>query len=132
MDEVALGSWERGMGGKFDLYVIHILDSKSSRNADGQPPSADSLFIDGTSPSTIDASSKLLLVGGTEAGDSGLVDTVEAVVSEGGWESAEDDAISTISPWSVVKTGVGGGVVYCCPRHQIGIPLWSLYLGSGS
>lgn len=84
IDEAALGSWERGIGGKFDRYVIHILDSKSSKNGGGQPPSAASLFIDGTSPSTIDASSKLLLVGGTDAGDSGLVDMVEAVVSEGG------------------------------------------------
>jgi hypothetical protein len=83
-DEAALGSWERGICGKFDLYVIHILDSKSSKNADGQPPSAHALFIGGTSPSTIDASSKLLVVGGTEAGDSGLVETVEVAASEGG------------------------------------------------
>jgi hypothetical protein len=132
MDELALGSWERGIGGKLDRYVIHILDSKSSRKADGQPPSADSLFIDGISPSTIDASSKLLLVGGLEAEDWGLVDTVEAVVSDGGASPAEEDAISTISPWSVVKTGFGGGVMYSCPRHQIGMPLCSLYFGSGS
>ena len=98
IEEVALGSWERGIGGKFDLYVIHILDSKSSKKVDGQPPSADSLFIDGMSPSTIDASSKLLLVGGTDAVDSGLVDTVEAVVEGGGWESAAEDAISMKSP----------------------------------
>lgn len=132
IEEVALGSWERGIGGKFDLYVIHILDSKSSRKRDGQPPSAHSLSSDGTSPSTIDASSKLLLVGGTEAGDSGLVDTVEAVVSEGGLEVTDGDAISTMSPWSVVETTLGGGEMYSRPRHQIGIPLWSLYLGCGS
>ena len=86
------------MGGKLDRYVIHILDSKSSKNTGGQPLSADSLFIDGTSPSIIDASSKLLLAGGTEASDSGLVDTVEAVASEGGRESADADVMSTMSP----------------------------------
>lgn len=35
MDEVASGVLLRGIGGKCDRYVIHILDSKSSRNAFG-------------------------------------------------------------------------------------------------
>lgn len=129
MDDVAEGSWDLGMGGKLDRYVIHIFDSKSSRNCGGQPP-ADSLLRDGTSPSTMSASSKLPL-GWTDTGDSGLVERVEVVVSDGGFESAED-AISTISPWSVVDTGFGGGEVYSRPRHQMGRPLWSLFLISGS
>ena len=129
MDDIAVGSCDRGMGGKLERYVIQTFDSKSSRNCDGHPP-ADSLLMDGTSPSTMSASSKLLL-GGADAGDSGLVEKVEVVASEGGLESAED-AISTISPWSVVDTGFGGGEVYSRPRHQIGIPLWSLFLISGS
>jgi hypothetical protein len=123
MDEVAFGSCDLGIGGKLLRYVIHILDSKSSRNADGQPPPPASLFMDGTSPSTIDASSKLLLVGGTEAGDSGLVEMVEAVVSDGGCDSGLEGSISTMSPWSVVDTGFGGGALYSRPKHQIGNPL---------
>ena len=47
MPELAEGSEERGMGGKLDLYVIQIRDSKSSRNGNGQPPSAGSLESDG-------------------------------------------------------------------------------------
>lgn len=70
----------------------------------------------------MDASSKLLLVGGTEADDAGLVETVDAVVSEAGCESADEDAISTMSPWSVVETGLGGGDVYSLPRHHIEVP----------
>jgi hypothetical protein len=35
----AFGSWDFGMSGKFDRYVNHILDSKSSRNEGGHPSS---------------------------------------------------------------------------------------------
>ena len=47
MTELADGFCERGIGGKFDRYVIHALDSKSSRNASGQPPSAGSFETEG-------------------------------------------------------------------------------------
>lgn len=36
MEDVASGASFRGIGGKLDRYVIHILDSKSLRNASGQ------------------------------------------------------------------------------------------------
>ena len=64
MAEVAVGFWERGIGGKLDRYVIHALDSKSSRNASGHPPSAGSFDTEGTlSPDICWASSKLLVCG---------------------------------------------------------------------
>lgn len=47
MPDEAAGSCDRGIGWKFDLYVIHTLDSKSSRNGCGQPPSAGSFDNDG-------------------------------------------------------------------------------------
>src|SRR2546429_2127854 len=102
MPDEAVGSCDRGMGGKFERYVIHTLLSKSSRKGVGQPPSEGSLDRDGTlSPLTREASSKLpLLAGGREADKSG---EVERVVSEGAWESVEE-AISTMSSWSVVET----------------------------
>ena len=82
MPEVAAGSCDRGIGGKFERYVIHILLSKSSRKGVGQPPSEGSFDSEGTlSPFTREASSKLpLLTGGMEAGSSGEEDIV---VSEG-------------------------------------------------
>lgn len=59
---LAAGSWERGMGGKLDLYVIQIRDSKSSRNGWGQPPSDGSFDRDGTfSLETCCMSSELLV-----------------------------------------------------------------------
>jgi len=39
IDDAALGSWDFGIAGKFERYVSQILASKSSRNADGHPPS---------------------------------------------------------------------------------------------
>lgn len=126
----AFGSWDRGIGGKFERYVIHILVSKSSRKEDGQPPSEGSFDKDGLSPLTRAASSKLpLLTGGTEVGNSG---DVELVVSDGAWESV-DEAISTISSWSVVETGLGGGPdAYSWPKNQIGSPDISSFFGCGS
>ena len=78
MPAEAPGSVERGIDGKPDLYDIHIFDSKSSRNADGQPPStARSCSVGISFASTCCASSKLLVfdrvVEGTE---SAAVDTV--------------------------------------------------------
>ena len=35
MEDVASGVFVRGIGVKFDRYVIHILDPKSERNAFG-------------------------------------------------------------------------------------------------
>jgi hypothetical protein len=40
MAAVALESCALAMGGKFERYVSHIRDSKSSRNGAGQPPSS--------------------------------------------------------------------------------------------
>jgi hypothetical protein len=102
--------------------------SKSSRNEVGQLPSEGSFEREGTlSPLTREASSKLpLLTGGIETGSSGEVETV---VSEGAWESVEE-AISTMSSWSVVETGFGGGPeAYSRPKHQIGIPDMSSFFG---
>ena len=131
MPDEAAGSCDRGMGGNFERYVIHILLSKSSRKGVGQPPSEGSFDKEGTlSPLTREASSKLsLLREGAEVGSSGEVETV---VSEGACESVEE-AISTMSSWSVVETGFGGGPeAYSLPRHQMGIPDTSSFFGWGS
>lgn len=42
MEDVASGVLVRGMGVKFDRYVIHILDSKSSRKDSGHSAGATS------------------------------------------------------------------------------------------
>lgn len=129
--EDAAGSCDRGIGGKLERYVIQILLSKSSRKGVGQPPSEGSFDREGTlSPLTREASSKLpLLTGGRSGGRSG---DVETVVSEVTWESV-DEAISTMSSWSVVETGFGGGPdAYSQPKHHIGMPDMSSFLGGGS
>jgi hypothetical protein len=40
MDDRAFGSCDFAMAGKFDLYVSHILASKSSKKGEGHPPSS--------------------------------------------------------------------------------------------
>lgn len=42
MPELAAGSDDLGMGGKFDRYVSHILDSRSCKKSDGQPSASSS------------------------------------------------------------------------------------------
>ena len=40
MDDRAFGSCDFAMAGKLDLYVSHILASKSSKKGEGHPPSS--------------------------------------------------------------------------------------------
>ena len=132
MAAAAVGSCDFAMGGKFERYVIHALDSKSSRKSWGQPPSEGSLDRLGAFLlSTREASSKLpLLAGGAEAMSSGEVDEV---ASEGACVDSVDDSTSTTSSWSVVETGLGGGPEeYSRPRHHIGMPDMSSFFGGGS
>ena len=56
---------------------------------------------------------------------------VEAVVSDGSWESV-DDSTSTTSSWSVVVTGLGGVGLYSFPKSHIDVPDMSTYFGAGS
>lgn len=41
----ALGSCDFGIGGKLERYVIHIRASKSSKKAEGQPPSSNGSLV---------------------------------------------------------------------------------------
>lgn len=65
MDDVASGVLFRGIGVKFDRYVIHILDSKSSRNASGHAVtvagSAASLLVLVLVPSAVFAKENTLI-----------------------------------------------------------------------
>lgn len=62
MAAAAFGSWDLGIGGKSERYVIHIRASKSSRKAEGQPPSSlASLITDDSSGSSTTLSSLILL-----------------------------------------------------------------------
>lgn len=129
MPELAEGSEERGMGGKLERYVIHILDSKSSRNGCGHPPSAGSLDRAGVFSLDICCASSKELDPGCEG--CCVSSVVDAVASEGSCESAED-SISTTSSWSVVDTGLGGVALYSRPSSHIDVPDMSSYLGGGS
>lgn len=108
MAAVAFGSWLFCMGGKPDLYVIHMRDSKSSRKGCGQPP-----HRAGSSPfvASLRSSSRLVRIQ--------LSSSVAPVRSECG--AGEDAAVVEVSAtWAGVDLGGGGFGSYCWPRHHMG------------
>jgi hypothetical protein len=124
----AFGSWDRGIGGKFERYVIHILDSKSSRKGAGHPPSSSfspSWFSKGVTWSYSFRS-------GSSAEELRLVGAVE-VSEDCDTESAGGEGASVFEGevWRFEVDGGCGLLSYLVPRSQMGPSAGSLR-GAGS
>lgn len=123
MAVVAFGSFDLGMGGKFERYVSHILASTSSRKAAGQPLSSPCSWC--STFSKLSSSEGLVRFFRSSL----PVDTAEST-----WEADESEAPGEWAGFGlIVDSEVAGRVgceSYCWPRHQM--VDWSLLLGIGS
>lgn len=115
MRDVASGVSLRGIGTKFERYVIHILDSKSLRNASGQ-----------VLPVTSLGSAVWADVEASPCRSVGAVAPYPCQ-SLGG---LTNHAIRNVPADELVSCGVWG--VYSWPRHQIEASGAASFLGSGS
>jgi hypothetical protein len=114
MAAVAFGSCDLWIGWKLERYVIHILDSKSSRNGVGHPPSSSlpplSLEVVPWLPvCSCDGSAWLFVI----SSGSEVKSLLLAVLSEGEFGTAW--LIMTGS--TLVSVCGGGGVSYREPRQ---------------
>jgi hypothetical protein len=122
MDDVASGVLLRGIGAKLDRYVIHILDSKSSRNAFGHELGLPTVSFGAE-----------FVAGSSRLGVSSAVWRKAEILLAGLRSYASRDRNQDQDQGSPVLFEVSPEVgVYSWPRHQIEALGTVSFLGSGS